>query len=81
LLASWFLCRIKNFACVEIHPQSNRLLVYLKVDPDSVSLEDGFTRDVRWVGHFGTGDLELRVASALDVERAAHLLKRSYDAS
>jgi hypothetical protein len=30
--------RIKNFACVEVHPQSKKLLVYLKVDPDSVSL-------------------------------------------
>src|SRR5882757_2295561 len=27
--------RIKNFACVEVHPQSRALLVYLKVDPDS----------------------------------------------
>jgi predicted transport protein len=73
--------RIKNFVCVEVHPQSNRLLVYLKVDPDSVRLEEGFSRDVRKIGHFGTGDLEVRIASGDDVERAAHLFKRSYDAS
>ena len=27
-----------------------------KVDPEQVSLEDGFTRDVRKIGHFGTLD-------------------------
>jgi predicted transport protein len=73
--------RIKNFACVEVHPQSNRLLVYVKVDPASIPLEGGFTRDVRKIGHFGTGDLEIRIASTADLERAEHLLKRSYDAS
>ena len=26
--------RLKNFACVEVHPQTKTLLVYLKVDPD-----------------------------------------------
>jgi predicted transport protein len=73
--------RIKNFACVEVHPQSNQLLVYVKVDPDSVPLEEGFTRDVRKIGHFGTGDLEIRVSTTADLQRAEHLLKRSYDAS
>jgi predicted transport protein len=35
--------RIKNFACVEIHPQTRKLLVYLKTDPTSITLEPGFT--------------------------------------
>ncbi|PPJ03474.1 DUF91 domain-containing protein [Nocardia nova] len=30
--------RLKNFACVEVHPQSRTLLVFLKVDPDAVEL-------------------------------------------
>jgi predicted transport protein len=38
--------RLKNFVCVEVHPQSRALLVFLKVNPDSVPLEPGFTRDV-----------------------------------
>jgi predicted transport protein len=73
--------RIKNFACVEIHPQNQTLLIYVKVDPDSVELEDGFTRDVRAIGHFGTGDLEIRVKAAGDLERAKPLLLRSYEVS
>lgn len=73
--------RIKNFACVEVHPQSKKLLVYLKVDPDSVLLEPGFTRDVRKIGHFGTGDLEVTVTSLDDLERAKPLIVASYEAS
>lgn len=73
--------RIKNFACVEIHPQSKTILVYIKVDPDFVTLEPGFTRDVRAVGHYGTGDLEIRIRSDDDFERAKPLLIRSYEVS
>ena len=73
--------RLKNFACVEVHPQSGALLVYLKVDPDSIELEQGFSRDVRSIGHFGTGDLELRVKNSADLAKAESLLRASYDAS
>lgn len=73
--------RIKNFACVEVHPQAGKLLVYIKVDPDSVELVPGFARDVRSIGHFGTGDLELTIASSEDLERAKAFLSLSYEAS
>ncbi len=73
--------RIRNFACVEVHPQRARLLVYLKVDPASVELVDGFTRDVRSIGHFGTGDLEVRIASAQDLTMAQPLVQQSYENS
>lgn len=73
--------RIKNFACVEIHPQSGRLLVYVKVDPESIVLERGFSRDVRNIGHFGTGDLELAITSMGDFEKAKPLLISSYESS
>lgn len=73
--------RLKNFACVEVHPQSKTLLVYLKVDPSTVDLEDGFSRDVSDIGHFGTGDLEVRIKTAEDLERAIPLIQISYEAS
>lgn len=73
--------RIKNFACVEVHPQTGKLLVYVKVDPDSIDLEQGFTRDVRNIGHFGTGELEVVISSASDLEKAKLLLLSSYEAS
>ena len=73
--------RLKNFACVEVHPQAGQLLVYAKVDPQTVALEEGFTRDVREIGHFGTGDLEIRIRNDADLERALPLILRSYEAS
>lgn len=75
--------RIKNFACVEIHPQTRKLLVYVKVNPDSVDLEKekGFLRDVRKIGHFGTGDLEITIKSADDFERAKPFIVKSYEVS
>lgn len=73
--------RIKNFACVEVHPQAKKVLAYLKVDPDDVALEPGLTRDVRSIGHYGTGDLEVTLSSPDDFERTKHLFVRSYELS
>lgn len=51
----------------------------LKLDPDTVALEAGFSRDVRNIGSWGTGDLELTLRSCADMERALPLLARSYN--
>lgn len=73
--------RIKNFACVEVKTTLNLVRLYLKIDPSTVALEDGFARDVRHVGHFGTGDLEVTLKSHADLERAKPLIEQSYEAS
>ncbi len=73
--------RLTNFACVEVQPQQRRVVVYAKVDPSTVPLEQGFTRDVRAVGHPGTGSLEIVIDSDEDVERAKPLLARSFEAN
>jgi predicted transport protein len=70
--------RIKNFACAEVHPQTGDLLIYTKVDPAAVGLEEGFTRDVANIGHYGTGDLEIRVRQTPDLERAKDFLVQAY---
>jgi predicted transport protein len=71
--------RLKNFACVI--PYRDKLLVMLKLDPDTVALEEGFSRDVRNIGTWGTGDLELCLRTMADLERAKPLLDRSYSES
>lgn len=73
--------RLKNFACIEVHPGGGHLLVYVKVDPDGVELVDGVLRDVREIGHFGTGDLEVRVTSDEHLDIAKDLIARSYEVS
>ncbi|MFM0684847.1 DUF5655 domain-containing protein [Paraburkholderia strydomiana] len=71
--------RLKNFACVIAYP--NRLLMTLRLDPTSVAFEDGFSRDVSEVGHWGTGDVELTLRTQADLERAKPLLERCYTES
>jgi len=73
--------RIKNFACVEVYTQSNKLQVYIKLNPDEIQLEEGFTRDVRNIGHFGTGDLEITIRNQEDLEKAEPLILKSYEMS
>jgi predicted transport protein len=73
--------RIKNFACVEFRPTTGKILMFVKVDPSTVQLEPGFTRDVSNLGHFGTGDLEITLSKAEDLERAKPLIELSYGAS
>jgi predicted transport protein len=73
--------RIKNFVCVEFRPTTGKILMFVKVDPSTVQLEPGFTRDVSNLGHFGTGDLEITLSKAEDLERAKPLIELSYGAS
>ena len=73
--------RIKNFACVEIRTQEKKLLIYAKLDPGAVTLEDGFTRDVSSIGHYGTGDLEITIRNTDDFEKAKPLLVQAYEGS
>jgi predicted transport protein len=73
--------RIKNFACIEFRPKAAKILIYVKVDPKTITLEGGFTRDVAKIGHYGTGDLEITLTKPDDLERAKPLIEQSYSAS
>ncbi|MFE3939257.1 DUF5655 domain-containing protein, partial [Streptomyces goshikiensis] len=70
-----------NVASVIFRPKHGAILVYLRLDPDAVVLEEGFTRDMRGIGHLGTGDLEVRLVSAADLEKAAPLIRRAFEAA
>jgi len=73
--------RMVNLTSVIFRPKHEVILVYLKVDPDTVELEGGFSRDMRGIGHLGTGDLEVRIASAADLEKAGPLIRRAFEAA
>jgi len=72
--------RLRNIACVG-RGQRSEVLVYLRADPRKVDLIPGFTRDVTGLGHHGTGDLEVRLRTEKDLERAGDLLRLSYAAA
>ncbi|MDX3585625.1 DUF5655 domain-containing protein [Streptomyces europaeiscabiei] len=73
--------RLVNVASVIFRPKHQAILVYLKVDPDAVELEEGFSRDMRGIGHLGTGDLEVRIASAANLEKTGSLIRRAFEAA
>lgn len=62
-------------------PFTDKLLVMLKLNPDTVALEAGFSRDVRNIGTWGPSDLELCLRNQADLPRAVPLLERSYGES
>ena len=73
--------RLKNFTCAEIYPQARVVTLYLRLDPTASQLEEGFSRDVTRIGHFGTGNLELSLKTMDDFAKAQPLLRRAYEGS
>lgn len=69
--------KIKNIICVEI--SKNRLTLYLKLDTNTIAYEEGFTRDVTQIGHYGTGNVEVSISNRTDYEKAKILLDRAYN--
>lgn len=67
-----------NVACVETKTRLGELRISVPLDPDSVELEEGFTRDLRGIGHLGTGNLEIRIGSKADLRKAQKLLRKAY---
>lgn len=69
--------KVQNMACIEI--SNKQIILFLKLNPDKVILEKGFTRDMRGIGHYGTGDLQITVKNAVDFEKAKPLLEKTYN--
>ncbi|GAB1054421.1 MAG: DUF5655 domain-containing protein [Shewanella algae] len=70
--------RLKNFVCIIVLPkQDPKLQLLVRLDPKTVDMEEGFSRDVSEIGHWGTGDLELTIRTADDLEKAKPLIKRA----
>lgn len=71
--------RLKNFVCMSlISKQDPHVFLILKLDPQTVALEPGFTRDVSKIGHWGTGDLEVTLRTPADFEKGKALIERAY---
>lgn len=69
--------RLRNFVTVCF--QKSNLLVYLHVDPNEVDLVESFTRDVRDIGHWGTGNVEVTLRNLADLDNAKSLLLQAYE--
>ncbi len=73
--------RIRNFACVEIRPKDEKILVYLKINYETVENKADNIRDVAEIGHYGTGDTEVIIDSIEDLNVAKELIEKSYEVS
>lgn len=69
--------KIKNIICVEVNQK--QILLHLRLNPDDIQLENGFTRDMRNTGHYGTGDLQITIKNAEDFQKAKNLIDRAYN--
>lgn len=69
--------KIKNIICAEIYP--NKIVLHLRLNPDEVELQDGFIKDMRNIGHWGTGDLQIVIKSVEDFGEARELIDRAYN--
>ena len=70
---------IRNFVCLEIHKK--HLLLYLRLDPNNIDLDNAILRDVSEIGHYGTGDLEVRVENKDDISLTKSLIEKAYENS
>lgn len=68
--------RTRNFATIVA--KKDELQLYLHLNPDTIEMRDGL-RDVRSVGHWGTGSLEVRIRNQQDIDAAKPLILRAYE--
>lgn len=66
----------KNFA--EVWIQNSRLKLWLDIDPNELNDPHGLARDVRNVGHWGTGDVEINLESPEFLDAVMDLIEQSY---
>jgi len=73
--------RNRNFASVQVYNQKRVVRVCLNLDPDTVELDASLMRDVRQIGHSGTGDLEITLKTKKDIAKIDALIAASFAAS
>lgn len=69
--------KVKNIACVEMY--QSKIIMHMAIDPKTVDLQKGFTRDMTNTGHYGTGNLQVTVKSMQDFEKAKSIIDRAYN--
>ncbi len=69
--------KIRNI--VTVVALKKKLIVNLPIDVTTVSFEEGFSRDVTNIGHWGCGAVELHLKNKADFEKAKALIDRAYN--
>jgi len=71
--------RLKNFACIMIPVEIDRLLIYINLPSETVSPKAGLIRNVERALHVGTGDIEITLKKSEDLDKIRPLIIKSYE--
>lgn len=66
----------QNFVC--LHTSKNKIILYLKLDASEIKPLPKQGRDMKKIGHFGTGDFELTIKNLADFEETKQLINEAY---
>jgi predicted transport protein len=66
----------KNFCEVEI--QASSLKIWLDIPPNELDDPHSLGRDVAGIGHYGTGDVEVRLTSMENLDKVIALIEQAY---
>lgn len=66
----------QNIVCVE--PRTQKVILYIKLDPTAIKDLPKIARDVIHIGHYGTGDLEITIKNEEDFEIAKPFIEMAY---
>jgi uncharacterized protein with ParB-like and HNH nuclease domain/predicted transport protein len=64
---------------LEVAPLASDLKLYLDISPGELDDPSGLGRDVSAVGHWGTGDVEVRLSGADQLEGVMALVRQAFD--
>ena len=67
--------KIKNFCTMEVY--QTKLLINFRLNPDDFTLTESL-RDIRNIGHWGCGDLQLIMKDGAEINLAKELILKAY---
>lgn len=69
--------KVRNIVCLRVYKEW--VLLTLALDPKTVDEVPDYIRNVKDIGHLGTGDVEVKIRSDEDFEKSKVLLDRAYN--
>jgi uncharacterized protein with ParB-like and HNH nuclease domain/predicted transport protein len=78
ILRNYIAYRVRDNTFVSVVPLRSALKLYLNLPFNEVHHEGAFCRDVSNIGHWGVGDVEVKVEKFSDIGRVMPLVEKAY---
>lgn len=66
----------QNFVCIQTY--RNKIVLFLKLNPDEINPKPRQGRDVRNIGHYATGDFELTIRDFTDFDETRQWINEAF---